>query len=388
MQHPGQSEAAPVRRGLFATLYYVARHPLEFFDASGELPTRTSPLAFAVCTYAVGLAGAMLFALGLRLRTAEMLAAMAAGAVIGAAVALPQVYLASAIAHLSARVLGARAPFRRTLTALAYSTAPLVLLIVPFGGLVAIPYGIALSSIGIRQLQSLSWWRAVVAASMPVVLPIVLLVGIRTFGVEAFVIPSGSMAPTIQSGDHILVTKFEYGLLSKSAPARGDVIVFEAPEVRDGTKVDYVKRVVGLSGDVITVEEGRLSIGGVPVPLCRVGTTTLPDSEPGELFVEFLDGAPHVVFLEGGRMSRQEGPFRVAPNEVFVMGDNRNNAYDSRAWFGGRGGGVPFSKIKGRATMVWFPVNRLGSWIQRGKLDASAPPELRAALAACLAASR
>jgi signal peptidase I len=229
--------------------------------------------------------------------------------------------------------------------------------------------------------------RPVASRSIYVALPLLLLLGILSSGVEAFVVPAGSMAPTIEMGDHIFVSKFKYGVFSNGAPVRGDVIVFEAPEVRDGAKADYVKRVVGLPGDVITVDEGRLSINGVPVPLCRVGAMSLADT-PGDLFVEFFDGTPHLVFFESGHMSREEGPFLVEPNEVFVVGDNRNNAYDSRAWFGGRGGGVPFSNIKGGASLIWFPVHRFGSWISHVELDASAPAELRAGLAKCLAARR
>lgn len=384
MEQPAQPQATTRRRGPFATVYQVVRHPFEFFEASGELPTRTSPLWFAVFTYSVGFAGAALSAIESRFQTAELLAAVAVGAMVGAAVAVPQVFVASAIAHLSASVLGAHVPFRRTLMAVAYATAPVVLLCIPYVALIAVPYGLALASIGIRQLHSMSWGRAVVAGTMPFVFPVALLFGVQSFWFEPFLIPSGSMAPTIHAGDRIVVNKARYGLFSKRAPARGDVIVFELPEeVQHGTRAQYVKRVVGLPGDKITVEDGRPSINGVPVPFCRVGTMSLPESQSGELFVEFLDGSPHLVFIDGAHKSGNEGPFLVAPNEVFVMGDNRNNAYDSRAWFRRGGGGVPFSKIKGFATMVVFPLDRLGSSVQTVELEANASPELRSAFEAC-----
>jgi signal peptidase I len=164
---------------------------------------------------------------------------------------------------------------------------------------------------------------------------ILLALFIRTFVVQAFKIPSGSMKPTLLVGDHILVNKFIYGikmpfadktLIPVNTPKRGDVIVFKYP--RDTSK-DYIKRVVGLPGDRIQVIDRKLLINGAAVD------------------------DPHAYYSLSGIMPdsflRHFGPVVVPPDHLFVMGDNRDESSDSRVW-----GFVPLSYVRGEAFLIYW----------------------------------
>jgi signal peptidase I len=232
-------------------------------------------------------------------------------------------------------------------------------------------------------------------------LAVLVAILLRAVVVEAFKIPSGSMLPTLQIGDHIFVNKFIYGpaipftterLFQHMPPERGDVIVFENPDHGPGDeREDYIKRVIALPGDVLEADGGHPIINGFRVPSCRVGTYTFSEQrngpmDTGELFVEYLGERAYLTYYEAGHFDRHEGPFVVQPGEVWVFGDNRNNSRDSRAWFNGRGGGAPFDSIKGRAMFVWLPtdrflVNVMGSPV----LPKGAPEEMVAGIAKCLA---
>jgi signal peptidase I len=107
---------------------------------------------------------------------------------------------------------------------------------------------------------------------------VTLTVGLRVFGLQAFKVPSGSMFPSVELGDHLFVTKSSYGVLAKSAPGRGDVVVFEYPEPNPlAERIDYVKRVIGLPNDVVRFDSGAPSINGWPVPRCLLGTASAPE---------------------------------------------------------------------------------------------------------------
>src|SRR5215470_3520601 len=195
--------------------------------------------------------------------------------------------------------------------------------------------------------------RRDVAAGMPAAVPkrksqlreyaeallvaLLLALAIRTFIVQAFKIPSGSMLPTLQIGDHILVNKFLYGprleipltqmslgrLPGLRKPRPGDVIVFIWP--KDRSK-DFIKRVIAVEGQTVEVKNRQVLIDGKPM------------DDPHASYSAEHAGSPGSTF----------GPFTVPPGTVFVMGDNRDQSYDSRFW-----GPVPISDIKGLAMIIY-----------------------------------
>ncbi len=165
----------------------------------------------------------------------------------------------------------------------------------------------------------------------------------RIFVFQAFKIPTPSMEDNLKVGDHLIVNKFIYGPqgdgpLAKLFPLRdverGDIIVFRWPE---NPEIDYVKRVVGLPGDVVTIRDKKVSINGTPL------------DEPYTLFDDETVYPPEPALPEPYRSRDQFGPVRVPPNHYFAMGDNRDRSSDSRYW-----GTVPRGHIKGRAFMVYW----------------------------------
>jgi len=187
---------------------------------------------------------------------------------------------------------------------------------------------------------------------------------IRSVVAEPFRIPSGSMVPTLEIGDYIIVNKFSYGLrfpftahklVPVGEPERGDIIVFRFP---DDPKVDYIKRVVAVPGDEVMVRNNALHVNGERVEKEYIeGYTFIDDNcipAPAELYTESFEEGPHSILYSpgnGGRLS-EYGPFTIPAGEIFVMGDNRDNSSDSRAW-----GTVPIENIKGKAMVVWLSWN-------------------------------
>jgi signal peptidase I len=181
---------------------------------------------------------------------------------------------------------------------------------------------------------------------------------VRSFLVEPFRIPSGSMIPTLHVGDFILVNKFGYGLrcpvgsckfVDIGEPKRGDVVVFKYPaRTPDDPNAgnDFVKRVIGLPGDHITYQNKVLSINGQPVTLTPGGTYF--EGGPRELMHEDLGGVKHDIILNDAHPA-DNFEFDVPPGQYFMMGDNRDGSYDSRYW-----GTVPEADLKGRAMLVWM----------------------------------
>jgi signal peptidase I len=204
---------------------------------------------------------------------------------------------------------------------------------------------------------------------------------LRAFVIEAFKIPSGSMIPTLMVGDHIFVNKFSYGpaipythsrVWTHMPPRRGDVMVFAFPE---HPEQDFIKRVVAIPGDKLEARDGHPVINGWEVPSCRVGAWSYSDFDSavsrhdGDLFMEYLGTESFLTFYDraSGPFPENQGPFFAKEGEVWVMGDNRNNSHDSRMWFGGQGGGVPFENIRGRALFVWLSVSDNGiDWSREG----------------------
>jgi signal peptidase I len=192
---------------------------------------------------------------------------------------------------------------------------------------------------------------------------------IRSFVVEPFKIPSGSMIPTLLVGDYVLVNKFAYGvrlpitgtlLLGERVPARGDVIVFRWP---DDPSQDYIKRVIGLPGDRIQIIDRRLWLNGQLIDHIDEGEYVFPALESGgsgaaQRFLERNpEGLEYTVLQAKGQMAGpadRRGPWLVPDGHFFMMGDNRDNSRDSRLWEN------PFvspEQIKGKAFMIHW------SWV-------------------------
>jgi signal peptidase I len=176
-----------------------------------------------------------------------------------------------------------------------------------------------------------------------IVIAVILALFIRTFVVQAFKIPTGSMEENLLIGDHLLVNKFALGptesaleraLLPVATVSRHDVIVFKYPEEPDR---DFIKRVIGLPGETVEVRDKKVFINGKALdePYAHY---LLPVATPSEL---------HEVTSFDVR--DRYGPVTVPPNQYFVMGDNRDNSQDSRYW-----GFLPRENIKGKALVVYW----------------------------------
>jgi len=175
-----------------------------------------------------------------------------------------------------------------------------------------------------------------------ILIAIVLALFIRTFVVQAFKIPSGSMKNTLLIGDHILVSKFIYGikvpftdgytLIPVKNPKRGDIVVFKYPEDPDK---DFIKRVVGVAGDTIEIKNKKLYVND--------------QLQDHKAFAIYKD--PHVIppkFSRRDTLPKETVP----PHSLFVMGDNRDNSHDSRFW-----GFVDLKAVKGRAFIIYWSWN-------------------------------
>jgi signal peptidase I len=176
-----------------------------------------------------------------------------------------------------------------------------------------------------------------------IVIAVILALFIRTFVVQAFKIPTGSMEETLLIGDHLLVNKFVFGptesaleraLLPIGTIKRRDVLVFKYPEEPER---DFIKRVIGLPGETVELREKKVYVNGTPLDEPYVHFLTAP-SGPSEL---------HEVTSFDVR--ERYGPVTVPPNHYFVMGDNRDNSQDSRYW-----GFLPRENIKGKSLVIYW----------------------------------
>ena len=210
-----------------------------------------------------------------------------------------------------------------------------------------------------------SWWVDLARSLFPVIL-IVLLV--RSFVVEPFRIPSGSMEPTLLAGDFILVNKFSYGLrlpvghqllVPVSEPERGDVVVFRYPVDQSQ---DYIKRIIGMPGDRIRYEGKRLYVNGDEVELESLGAYGGDDGI--RMHRERLPKTEdwHRILIHEGARDR-DFTVEVPEGEYFMMGDNRDRSSDSRFW-----GPVPRDHLVGEAFVIWMSWNGGINWERLGDL--------------------
>ncbi|MDM0040216.1 signal peptidase I [Variovorax sp. J22G21] len=234
-----------------------------------------------------------------------------------------------------------------------------------------------------ERLLMQPWWLDWTAGLFPVIVAVFLL---RSFLFEPFKIPSGSMMPTLLTGDLILVNKFTYGLrlpvlntkiTDGTPPARGDVMVFRYPPK---PSMDYIKRVIGVPGDEVAYLNKKLTINGQPVS--KDATPDFLDEDTMRYLKEYredIGGKQHLLLNdENRRAGLSEAEIMPFPNQdncrysvegvvckvpaghYFMMGDNRDNSLDSRYW-----GFVPDQNIVGRAFFVWMNfgnLKRIGSF--------------------------
>jgi signal peptidase I len=192
----------------------------------------------------------------------------------------------------------------------------------------------------------------------PIAIAILIALFIRTFVVQAFKIPSSSMEPTLQVGDHLLVNKFIYGIkfpfietkyFQFKKPQRGDIIVFIYP--KDRSK-DFIKRVIGTEGEKVQIVHNKIYINNQLI------------DDPWGRYDERSFSTKYLQPME------RFGPVTVPVNSVFVLGDNRDNSQDSRFW-----GFVNVNEVKGKALIIYFSWDRYAQnlfgkvrWMRFGKL--------------------
>ena len=223
--------------------------------------------------------------------------------------------------------------------------------------------------------QSNSWNETI----RTIILAVVLAVTVRSFVFEPFYIPSGSMKSNLLIGDYLFVSKYSYGysrfsfpfglplfqgrVLSSNLPERGDVVVFRFPK---DTRIDYIKRVMGVPGDTLQMKEGILYINGKPLERKYVDdfsdmenniveaipryTETLPEGKTITILHENPPTGSDVKEQNKYQMANDSKEFIIPEGKYFMMGDNRDNSSDSRFDVGF----VPLENIVGKAQFIWF----------------------------------
>jgi signal peptidase I len=197
---------------------------------------------------------------------------------------------------------------------------------------------------------------------------VILALFIRTFALQAFKIPTGSMEENLLIGDHLLVNKLVYSpslgpwedaLLGKRKIARGDVVVFKFPE---DAQRDFIKRVIALPGETVEIRDKRVYVNGARLPEDVQVCEPTPEGGKSCRDADAAEGGPYTIFLSSLPLSPDDpeyghgdgfrdgwGPHTVPPGQLLVLGDNRDNSRDSRYW-----GFLPIDQVKGRALLVYW----------------------------------
>ena len=222
-----------------------------------------------------------------------------------------------------------------------------------------------------KRETAVPWYVDYSRSFFPVILAVLVL---RSFIIEPFRIPSGSMMPTLLAGDFILVNKFAYGvrlpvvnarIIDSGSPQRGDVAVFRYPE---DPKVAFIKRIMGLPGDHLEYRNNQLYINGEAVPqqVLSPGNDDSMSMAGYELRLEELGKAGHRVWVRNSG-TNMAWEYEVPEGHYFTMGDNRDNSRDSRYW-----GPLPEENLVGKAFLIWMNwdcitfngnCNRIGTFI-------------------------
>jgi len=211
---------------------------------------------------------------------------------------------------------------------------------------------------------------------------------IRTFLLQPFTIPSGSMLPNLLVGDYLFVSKYSYGYSKYSIPfspniisgrlfgrepTRGDVAVFRLPK---DTSIDYIKRIIGLPGDTVKVLKGVVYVNNRPLDqsLFETDYKYYKYYNPDKVLIESIEDKSYVTLnLDSESIGDNTGTYIVPKNHYFMMGDNRDNSLDSR--FIEQVGYVPYENLIGRAEFLFFssdrsiPLWKIWQWHKKYRLD-------------------
>lgn len=188
----------------------------------------------------------------------------------------------------------------------------------------------------------------------------------RAFVAEAYMIPSGSMEPTLKQGDRLVVNKLAYGLrlpfttiklIRGQKPRPGQIVIFAHPRQPETT---LIKRVVATGGDTVAVRDNVVVVNGQPVSRRQHPGPCSVEQRPCQAFEERLGDVRHTVVQHADILPRDFGPFEVPADHIFVMGDNRDNSSDSRFW-----GAVPYSHLQGRAVLIYWSRGNEGLRVNR-----------------------
>lgn len=253
-------------------------------------------------------------------------------------------------------------------------------------GIISLAYRLLVErkAVAVSSQATANTAAAIAAKRQPIIveyaralLPVILIVFVlRSFIVEPFRIPSGSMLPSLHIGDFILVNKFSYGIrlpvINKkifdiNAPQRGEVMVFRFPI---NPKLNFIKRVIGLPGDKLRYIDKQLYINGQRVTLSADGEYEFQQQRirghRARQLLEVIDNSSHNILIDDNVPTTDNMEVSVPAGHYFVMGDNRDHSNDSRYWRF-----VPDQNVVGKAFFIWFSWSAFGDWVEWNRIGNS-----------------